>query len=174
LSRSLDWFFDHSKDFLGELRREEPLQRHTYYRIGGPAAVMAIPRGEADLRWLKQGIDASGCQWVVLGLGSNLLISDHGFSGLVIKTSRLDQGIEPAGDGLLRTGCSVAVSSLLRRAAQEGWGGFECLAGVPGSIGGVVVMNAGTHLGEARDRIEQVESFDLATRQDLEKIRNGL
>jgi len=55
----------------------------------------------------------------------------------------------------------VAVSSLLRRAAQEGWSGFECLAGVPGSMGGVVVMNAGTHLGEARDRILSVESFDL-------------
>jgi UDP-N-acetylmuramate dehydrogenase len=162
LKPGYEWFSDHASSFRGELRWDESLARHTYYRIGGPAPLLAIPKGEDDLRWLRTGLDRSGCNWVVLGLGSNLLVSDSGFPGLVIKTSRLDQEIEGhQSQGWVRTGCSVAVSSLLRRAGAEGWSGFECLAGVPGSVGGVVVMNAGTHLGEAKDRIQKVRTFDL-------------
>jgi UDP-N-acetylmuramate dehydrogenase len=167
----LDWFREHAGGFHGELRFDEPLSRHTYYRIGGGAPLLAIPRGEPDLRWLRQGIDRSGCDWFVLGLGSNLLVSDTGFPGVVIKTSRLNPEIsaeagpmrEGPGSLLIRTGCSVAVSSFLRRAAQEGWSGFERLAGVPGSMGGVIVMNAGTHLGEACELIETVETFNFST-----------
>ncbi len=169
MAPDLGWFREHAGSFHGELRFDEPLTRHTYYRIGGPAPLLAIPRGEADLRWLRQGIDHSGVDWFVLGLGSNLLVSDSGFPGVVIKTSRLDQEITATpteGESLLvRTGCSIAVSSFLRRAAQEGWSGFERLAGVPGSMGGVVVMNAGTHLGEACDLIESVETFNFSSLQ---------
>jgi UDP-N-acetylmuramate dehydrogenase len=69
--------------------------------------------------------------------------------------------LERLSETRIRTGASVAVSSLLRRAAQEGWSGLEFLTGVPGSVGGVVAMNAGTHLGEAKDRLRRVESFGL-------------
>ncbi|MFN7685662.1 MAG: UDP-N-acetylmuramate dehydrogenase [Oligoflexia bacterium] len=165
----LSWFREQGGAFQGELRFDEPLSRHTYYRIGGLAPILAIPRSLADLRWLRQGVDRTGVDWFVLGLGSNLLVSDSGYRGLIIKTSRLDQEIHaslgtPQGDRV-RVGSSVAVSSLLRRAAQEGWAGFEFLAGVPGSMGGVVVMNAGTHLGEAASRVEQVETFDFSSCQ---------
>lgn len=161
---AFDWFRTNAANFHGELRWDEPLSRHTYYRIGGPTPLLAFPKDEAALRWLKQGLEQTGLPSFILGLGSNLLVSDGGFPGLVIKTSRLDLGIEalgaPAADGslLVRTGASVAVSTLLRRAAQEGWSGFECLAGVPGSVGGVAVMNAGTHLGEAQERIHRLEA----------------
>lgn len=161
------WFQEHAGTFQGELRFGEPLSRHTYYRIGGPTPLLAMPKGEQDIRWLRMGLDQTGVNWFVLGLGSNLLVSDSGFDGLVIKTSRLDQTVTVARDQdgslLVRTGCSVAVSSLLRRAGQEGWSGFECLAGVPGSMGGVVVMNAGTHLGEAQERVASIETIDLST-----------
>ncbi len=161
------WFKEHAGTFHGELRFAEPLSRHTYYRIGGPTPLLALPKGEQDIRWIREGLNRTGVNWFVLGLGSNLLVSDSGFDGLVLKTSRLDQSITVSqdldGSLLVRTGCSVAVSSLLRKAGQEGWAGFECLAGVPGSIGGVVVMNAGTHLGEAQERVVTVETFDLST-----------
>ncbi|MBU6374747.1 MAG: UDP-N-acetylmuramate dehydrogenase [Bdellovibrionales bacterium] len=161
----LDWFQRYSDGFQGELRYAEPLSRHTYYRIGGPASIMAFPKSQPDLNWLKSGIREAAIPTFVLGLGSNLLVSDEGFSGLVIKTSRLDLAIETFPDPdrpeglILRTGASVAVSSLLRRAAQEGWSGLEFLAGVPGSVGGVVVMNAGTHLGEVKQKVHRLSSF---------------
>lgn len=166
MSAGLEWFREHAHAFRGELRWDESLARHTYYRIGGPTPLMLIPKGEDDLRWIQQGVQRTGCRTFVLGLGSNILISDRGFPGVVIKTSRLNQDIKGnRSTGRVKTGCSVAVSSLLRRAAQEGWAGFECLAGVPGSVGGVVVMNAGTHLGEAKDRIRSVQSIDFNTLQ---------
>ncbi len=175
MSSGLEWFHEHSGAFRGELRWNESLSRHTYYRIGGATPLLAIPKGEDDLKWLMQGIAHAGCSYFVLGLGSNLLVSDQGFPGIVIKTSRLNQEIlGHRSEGLVSTGCSVAVSSLLRRAAQEGWSGFECLAGVPGSVGGVVVMNAGTHLGEAKDRIHSVRTLDLNTLRVREWSRDEM
>jgi len=161
------WFEENASRFSGPLSFDEPLSRSTYYRIGGPASIFAIPRTTEDLQWLADGIRQTGVPYFVLGLGSNLLVSDSGFSGLVIKASRLNLDITPlqqVRDGetfRLRTGASVAISTLLRHAATEGWGDLEFLSGVPGSIGGVVRMNAGTHLGEAKDRIRRVEAFSL-------------
>jgi len=145
----------------GEIRENEPLSKHTYYRIGGPARALILPRSESDLMWLASWIQAKKIPFHLLGLGSNYLVSDTGFDGVVIKLTRLDLGIELQANGLLRTGASVAVSTLLRRAAQEGWGGLEFLAGVPGSIGGVIAMNAGTHLGEAKDRVRSVSAVQI-------------
>ena len=156
----MSWFKENSESFSGDLLFQEPLSRHTYYRIGGPAEVVAVPKSVEDLKWIARGLAASGCPVFILGSGSNILVSDDGFSGLVVKTQRLNSEIALDG-ALLKTGVSVAVSSLLRRCGQEGWGGLELLTGIPGSIGGVVAMNAGTHLGEAKDRLNSVDAFLL-------------
>jgi len=169
---SVEWFQKNSGGFHGEIRFNEALSRHTYYRIGGPASIMAFPKDESALKWLQEGILHSGVPVFYLGLGSNLLVSDEGFPGLVIKTSRLDLSIEAQSTSdnpeafILRTGASVAISTLLRRAAVEGWSGLEFLAGVPGSVGGVVVMNAGTHLGETKDRIHRVSAFLMTEKKN--------
>ena len=167
-SQCSQWFKDHAARLTGQLSFDEPLSKHTYYRIGGPASVFAVPRSLQDLQWLSEGIRATGIPVFVLGSGSNLLVSDEGFAGLVVRAGRLDLGIDPIGASgdlgqplRIRTGGSVAVSTLLRRAAHDGWAGLELLTGIPGSIGGVVTMNAGTHLGEAKDRLRRVEAFDL-------------
>ncbi len=173
-----EWFEKNKANFHGELRWNEPLSKHTYYRIGGPAPLMAFPKDSSALRWLREGIEATGVESFILGLGSNLLVSDEGFPGLVIKTSRLDLGIEVVSrvddSMIIRTGASVAVSTLLRRAAQEGWSGLECLAGVPGSVGGVVVMNAGTHLGEAQERIHRVGAYLMKSEETREWTRGEM
>ncbi len=164
----MNWFLENAKDFAGQLLENEPLSKYTYYRIGGPARLFAFPKTEADLKWLAQGIAATGIPYFVLGAGSNILVSDEGFDGLVIKLGRVNLEISwedelaLPGAKILKTGGSVAVSSLLRRCAQEGWGGLEFLTGIPGSIGGVVVMNAGTHLGEAKDALRSVEIIPLS------------
>lgn len=159
--RALQWFRDHAEGFSGPLSFDEPLSRHTYYRIGGPAAVFAAPKSAADVAWLARAIQATGIRRFVLGAGSNLLVSDDGFPGLIIRANRMQLDIGLLGPGVLRTGGGVAISSLLRKASQEGWGGLELLTGIPGSVGGAVVMNAGTHLGEVKNRVLRVEAYDL-------------
>jgi UDP-N-acetylmuramate dehydrogenase len=157
------WFarLENRANFSGEIRENEPLARHTYYRIGGPARYLMVPRTLADLDWIAEGLRSDPLPFQVIGLGSNFLVSDEGFPGVVIKLTRVAPEIERISPQRLRTGASVAVSTLLRRAAQEGWGGLEFLAGVPGSMGGVIAMNAGTHLGEAKDRVVAVEAVQV-------------
>lgn len=155
------WCREHQSEFAGQLLWDEPLSKHTYYRIGGPAALLAVPKGREDLAWLSRCIRETGTPSAVLGLGSNCLVSDDGYPGLVLKTGRIDLTLEKVGESRVRTGTSVAISSLLRRAAQEGWAGFELWTGIPGSIGGAVAMNAGTHLGETREIAARVEAFAL-------------
>lgn len=157
----MEWFRAHAAEFSGRLLWDEPLSKHTYYRIGGPATLVAFPKSKADLHWLKRGLALEGVPWFFLGQGSNLLVSDHGFLGCVIRASQLDLGMELQGERL-RTGASVAISSLLRRASTEGWGGLEFLTGIPGSVGGAIAMNAGTHLGEVAGAAVSVEAFGLA------------
>ncbi len=161
-----EWCRENAARFEGQLLHDEPLSKHTYYRIGGQARVLAVPKSRQDLFWLAEALEATGARPFVLGLGSNLLVSDQGFDGLVIKAGRINLEIETSeiSDSrlVLRTGASVAVSSLLRRASAEGWGGLEFLTGVPGSIGGVATMNAGTHLGEAAGALHAVELLVLA------------
>jgi UDP-N-acetylmuramate dehydrogenase len=169
-----EWFKNNAPGFGGQLLFDEPLARYTYYRIGGPASVLAIPKSLEDLNWLKAGMQATGVRYFILGAGSNLLVSDDGYPGLVIRLNRLNLELKAdASQGLadvlrVRAGASVMISMLLRQAAQEGWGGLEFLAGVPGSVGGAVFMNAGTHLGESKDLLRRVEVIQLeAATQEL-------
>ncbi len=156
----VEWFREHAGKFGGSLLFDEPLARYTYYQIGGPAQILATPRLRDDLHWLQEGIAQSQIPFFILGKGSNLLVSDEGFPGLVIRTNQLNVEVEPI-DSILRTGGSVVISALLRKAAQEGWGGLEFLTGIPGTIGGAVRMNAGTHLGETQSRLIQVEAYSF-------------
>jgi UDP-N-acetylmuramate dehydrogenase len=155
------WTEASSSEFSGTLAWGEPLARHTYYRIGGPAGCLANPKTREDLLWLRRGIGESGVRSFVLGLGSNLLASDAGFDGVVVKCGRVNLETEVVSPEILRVGGSVAISTLLRRAAQEGWGGLQFLTGIPGSMGGVVFMNGGTHLGELKDRVLKVDVVAL-------------
>ena len=161
------WFRENSARFSGQLLFEEPMAKHTYYRIGGAAAVVALPKSLEDLRWIADGLRETSAPLFVMGAGSNLLVADSGFRGVVVRANRMSLQIEPVvsnrpGEGLrIRTGGGVSISTLLRKCAQEGWGGLEFLTGIPGSVGGAVFMNAGTHLGEAKDRLRRVEAYPL-------------
>jgi UDP-N-acetylmuramate dehydrogenase len=160
-----NWWKARGTGFSGELKWTEPLGRYTYYQIGGPATLLAIPRTEADLELLAECVIATGAHYFVLGAGSNILVSDEGFDGIVIRTGKLNSEIKFVNPerNLVETGASVMISSLLRRAAQEGWGGLEFLSGVPGTVGGAVRMNAGTHLGETQSRLRKVTAAHLSS-----------
>lgn len=150
------------KDFSGQIEFETPLSKATFYQIGGPAEVLVTPKTLDDLKKIHQALMATGAQFFILGWGSNLLVSDQGIRGVVIRMKRIFQDIEPKSENVLRLGASVGGSTLLRRAQREGWAGLSHLTGIPGSVGGMVAMNAGTHLGEWKDASISVESINLS------------
>jgi len=128
----------------GAFKENEPLVRHTTYRIGGPARYHFTP-GSTEavvgaLAWARE----NKVPWLVLGLGSNVLIRDGGFPGLVLKIGKgLDQLSHRA--GIWKVGGGVPIPVLARKSAEEGYAGISRLIGVPGSVGGGVYMNAGAH-----------------------------
>jgi UDP-N-acetylmuramate dehydrogenase len=136
-----------------DARFDEPLSRHGFYRLGGPAEAFAVIETEAALSRLM----STGLPVTVIGNGSNLLVSDAGVRGVVVRlkgdflasTVRDDASVV-AGGGLLNT-------VLLRRLDRVDLGGLGCLAGVPGTIGGAVRMNAGWSVGELADRLIDVD-----------------
>ena len=128
----------------GVYRENEPLSRHSTYRIGGPARHHFTPSTQeavaGALVWAKE----HGVPWLILGLGSNVLIRDGGWPGLVIKIGKgLDQLSHRV--GTWKAGGGLPIPILARRTAEEGFAGIHRLIGVPGTVGGGVYMNAGAH-----------------------------
>jgi len=148
----------------GEWRRDEPLARYTSWRIGGPADWLYTPADEDDLAGVLARLPrAEAVFW--LGFGSNLLIRDGGIRGTVLSTRRALSGIEALGRGRVRAGAGVACAKLARFAAQHDLVGGEFLAGIPGTVGGALAMNAGAWGGETWPLVEVVETVDRAGRQ---------
>ena len=168
-----DWFERSRPSFSGDLRWDEPLAASTYYQIGGPADLLLTPRSIEDLKIIRALLRDTGAPHFVMGLGSNLLVSDRGFRGVVIRSHRYNLGIEALDSTRIRAGSSVPISMLLRKAITQGWDGLEFLAGVPGSVGGIVTMNAGTHLGETKDALLESEVFLLRGNEDIPRRYSG-
>lgn len=138
----------------GEARWRAPLSEHTTLGVGGPADLLAIPADLEDLRGLAGRARAAGLPLFVLG-GSNLLVQDGGLRGIVVKLARLDR-IEAIDALRLEAEAGVPLPRLARWAAERGLGGLEFAVGIPGTLGGGVVMNAGTPDGEVGNFVEAV------------------
>jgi len=134
-------------DLPGELRVEESLAPYTTFRIGGKALALYRPAMEDALAEAVVRARAHGFPWLVLGGGSKLLIPDRGFPGLIIATGGLRAWHE--GEGVLRVGAGVPLAKVARRGAWR-------LAGIPGTVGGAVAMNAGTRHGTIADQVAWV------------------
>lgn len=127
-----------------DVRVGEPLRRHVSFRIGGPADVLVVPRTLVELRGVVRLLYDRGVPFVVLGRGSNVLISDRGVRGVVVKVGHGLDRVEWQNAGLVAE-AGAGLPSLARGAAKRGLGGLEFAAGIPGSVGGGIVMNAGAH-----------------------------
>jgi UDP-N-acetylmuramate dehydrogenase len=147
--------------FSGSILFDELLSKHTHFKIGGPATALALPETISDLVTLGNFVTKYKVPIQIIGLGSNLLVRDEGVDALCLKTLRMPSTLVKEEDGI-RVGAGVTVAALLRKAASEGWAGFEVISGIPGTIGGIVTMNGGTHLGEASDRLLSVSTFDFS------------
>lgn len=145
--------------FEGALQPEAPLAPLTTWRFGGPAELLATPRGSEDVvRALRYARDR-GIPWRVLGNGSNLLVRDCGVPGIVVRLRRARGPIDLRGS-TLRVGAGVLLPAVVRAAVDAALSGIEFGAGIPGTIGGAVVMNAGWHEHEIGGVVEQVTWID--------------
>jgi len=146
-------------DLRGELRVDEPLARHTSWRVGGPARRFFRPADAADLAAFLRGLDPTEpVLW--LGLGSNLLVSDAGFAGTVIQTQGCLNTLERVGERGMRAESGGSCAKLARLAARLGLTGVEFLAGIPGTLGGALAMNAGAYGGETWGWVRRVFTID--------------
>ncbi len=147
----------------GKLRLQEPLAQHTSWRVGGPAEHFYEPADVDDLaEYLKTLPPDEPVLW--LGLGSNLLVRDGGVRGSVISLSGRLNGLSRLDEFTVRAEAGVASAKLARYCVQHGLGGAEFLAGIPGTVGGALAMNAGAFGGETWTIVSAVETLDRAGR----------
>jgi UDP-N-acetylmuramate dehydrogenase len=143
----------------GELRYDEPMSKHTSWRVGGPADVFFRPASVDDLANFLRELDAdTPIFWH--GAGTNLLVRDGGIRGVVIAATRMLRDIERVDSLTVRAGAGVPCTQLARQCIRWGLGPSEFFAGIPGSVGGALTMNAGAHGGETWERVAAVKSID--------------
>lgn len=146
----------------GSVLREEPMKKHTTFRVGGPAQYFVTVRTVEELRQVISLCRENDVPWEVLGNGSNLLVSDKGVRGVVLHLSgefvqcEILENVEK-GEAMAWAGAGMLLSSFAMKLAKKGFADFEFAAGIPGSVGGAVVMNAGAYGGEIKDCITHAE-----------------
>ncbi len=143
--------------------KNELLARHTTYKIGGPARFFASPGNFSDLQELAEEIQKSKQPFFILGNGSNVLAPDEGFPGWIIKITSLAQELEFLPGERVVVSASYPNLQLVRRCAERGLSGLEYLAGIPGTVGGAVFMNAGTAEGWIDQHLVAVKTFSLSS-----------
>lgn len=155
--------------FKGMVLFDEPMSKHTSFRIGGPAEVIVFPGDEAELSKIIRLARAKGVPLFMLGEGTNLLVRDKGIKGIVVSLSSNSAGDcfrsivrikEDASQVFIYAGAGVTLTRLLKYTVQKGLSGLEFAAGIPGSLGGAIVMNAGSYGREMGDLLESVRIVD--------------
>jgi UDP-N-acetylmuramate dehydrogenase len=143
----------------GELRSNEPMSRHTSWRVGGPAELFFVPASIEDLQsFLHELDDDTPVFW--FGIGSNLLVREGGLRGVVISATKILRDLEQVDHYVVRAGSGVPCTQLARKCIRWGLGPSEFFAGIPGTVGGALAMNAGAHGGETWERVESVRTID--------------
>ncbi len=142
-----------------DLREDEPMAEHCSFRIGGPAAAMALPRSARELEALCRLLREKGVKPLLIGNGTNILPPDRGLDRFVVATC--PGAGEVLVDGTAVTAdCGATLAAAAMAAAEAGLTGLEFAHGIPGSVGGGVVMNAGAYGGELKDAVQRTEYLD--------------
>ncbi len=153
-----------------DIRFDEPLSAHSTFKIGGPADAFALPRSREALAALIREARLAGIPISVIGGGANLLVSDRGVRGILVGTELLrgasfdepaDRGTD--GDCTLHASAGIPIAGLAEEAVHRGFSGLEFAAGLPGSVGGAVFMNARCYGQEMADSLESIEYLDAST-----------
>ena len=142
-----------------KVRINEPMNRHTTFRIGGPADYFLLPSSSEEVKGILEICKEESLQYFILGNGSNLLVSDEGYRGVIIQLYRNYGGLTVEGTEI-RAGAGVLLSQIAAIARNESLTGFEFAGGIPGTLGGAVVMNAGAYGGELKDVLKEAVVMD--------------
>jgi UDP-N-acetylmuramate dehydrogenase len=148
------------KAICGTIKFNEPLRYHTSLRIGGPADVVIVPKDEEDLRKTILLSDKYKKSFCVIGNGTKLLVLDRGIRGVVVKISNVLDAVQFSEDYVL-AGSGGSLSRLSMLAAEKGLSGLEFAIGIPGTVGGAIVMNAGAHGQSISDLVTDVTVADM-------------
>lgn len=141
------------QDIVGSqnVRPDEPLVEHTTFRIGGPAQWFVTPRSEDEVAGVVSTCEAAGIPWRVLGLGSNVLAPDEGLDGVTLLLADNFSAVEVVPGGLVRAAAGATNAEVAAAARDAGLAGYEFASGIPGTIGGAAIMNAGAYEGQFSD-----------------------
>ncbi len=141
------------------IKLSEPMSRHTSFEIGGPADIFLSPATEEELVKLLKLIDKYKVNYYILGKGSNLLVSDKGYRGIIISMDNIDKSCRVEGLELF-VSAGISLKKATELALEHSLSGFEFAYGIPGSVGGAVFMNAGAYDGEIKDILTKVKLID--------------
>lgn len=144
------------------VKRNEPMSRHTSFKIGGPADLLTCPETREQLLYCYRTGRAYDLPVFLMGNGSNLLVGDLGIRGMVLKTAGGYEDMTVDGERV-RVQSGMLLSRLTNAALKHGLTGMEFACGIPGSVGGAVVMNAGAYGGQMADVVETVTAYDPQT-----------
>lgn len=146
---------------------QEPLSAHTTFRIGGPASFYMIPENAEEIREGIHFAKEREFPFITIGRGSNMLFPDEGYHGVVIEIGSGMNEIEYSGAGKIRAQAGALLSAIAREASRHSLTGFEFAGGIPGTLGGAVVMNAGAYGGEIKDCIVSARVMDSAGNESI-------
>lgn len=145
----------------GAILRDEPMARHTTFRVGGPADLFLAPRDVDSLARMLAILHQTGIATRILGNGSNILVADRGIRGAVIRLTPNFAALRREGNVIV-AGAGAKLARAVHYAAGESLGGLESTMGIPGTIGGALVMNAGTDIGSISDLVDSASCLTLA------------
>jgi UDP-N-acetylmuramate dehydrogenase len=148
---------DIRKSFAGRIALNEPLAKYTTFRIGGPADIYLEPLDKQDALGLIRYLRAENVPFFLMGNGSNILVSDKGVNGAVVNLEAGFNYLRYDDNGTITAGAGVKLAKFVDYCISLGRGGAEMLAGIPGTLGGAIIMNAGAYGGEISDYMLSVE-----------------
>lgn len=149
-----------SETVEGRVAADEPISRHTTLGVGGPADIMVFPRSEAELRGVLRLVAENTVPLLVLGGGSDLIVRDGGFRGVVLALARNLSGSKIVGDRTIEAMAGETFASLLRLSREASLTGLEFLVTIPGTVGGGVVTNVGAFGGSFAETLESIHLID--------------
>lgn len=154
-------FLEHLTSFMDkeDIKLNEPMKKHTSFRVGGPAKVFLVVHSEEILGKVLLSLKERTLPYFVLGNGSNLLVSDQGYDGVMVYLGEEFTSIEVDGNRI-KAGAAAFLGKVARKALEEELTGLEFAAGIPGSLGGGVVMNAGAYGGELSQVVTTVRAMN--------------
>ena len=162
--------FEDLKSILGEenVFVNEPMNKHTTFRIGGKADFLVCPKNIENVKDIISYLSDNSINYYVIGNGSNLLVKDKGFRGVIVKLFKDFSKVDVDGC-LIKAEAGATLSAVAKKAMQSSLAGMECLSGIPGTIGGAICMNAGAYGGEIKDIVKDITVLENGVIKKLTK-----